>query len=124
MDLEFWVQPTSTIAGRRKLLEHLHQLSRNSRSTPRWHGKCTKSSAAFHGRKSHPVMIVNAMILTEDQLKELERRCDTTLTRKTLREQREIMGNYLNTDHKTLPEPIREKFCKVLSSMAIKTFTR
>ena len=69
-------------------------------------------------------MIVNAMILTEDQLKELERRCDTTLTRKTLREQREIMGNYLNTDHKTLPEPIREKFCKVLSSMAIKTFTR
>jgi hypothetical protein len=63
------------------------------------------------------------MILNQDQMKELERRCEAALKRTTFHEQTEIMGNYLNADHLTLPQPIRDKFCKVLSSLAIKTFT-
>jgi hypothetical protein len=63
------------------------------------------------------------MILNQDQMKELERRCDAALKRTTFREQRESMGNYLNADHKTLPQPLRDKFCKVLSSLAFKTLT-
>jgi hypothetical protein len=62
------------------------------------------------------------MTLNDSQLKELEGRCDAALKRATFPEQMTVMDGYLDVDHKTLPEPLRIKFCKVLTAMTVKKF--
>ena len=63
------------------------------------------------------------MKLGKGQLEQLEARCDTALRRRNFREQIKAMGNYINIDPETLPQPLRRKWRKVLSSLALKTFT-
>ena len=62
------------------------------------------------------------MTLTEDaQFRELERRCDLALAGRTAREQLQFMGDYLNANIPSLPEPLRVKFNRVIDSLAYNT---
>jgi hypothetical protein len=58
------------------------------------------------------------MKLSEDQLKQLEARCDAALKRKTFKGQMRAMGAWMSVDIKALPKPMRAKFRRVLRAIA------
>lgn len=63
------------------------------------------------------------MQLNENQLKELDTRCDLTLRQPTFKRQIEMMGDWLNVDIERLPAQTKAKFRRVLQVMALSTFT-
>jgi hypothetical protein len=58
------------------------------------------------------------MQLNEDNLNELERRCDTTLQQSTFKQQMEVMGDWLAVDVDRLPARAKQKFRRVLRAIA------
>lgn len=63
------------------------------------------------------------MQLNENQLRELEARCDLALRQSGFKRQLETMGDWLNVDIERLPAQAKAKFRKVLQVMALSTFT-
>lgn len=63
------------------------------------------------------------MQLNENQLAELEARCDRALTLPTAKRQLEFMGDWFNVDISRLPPRAKLKFRRLLRSVSLNIFT-
>jgi hypothetical protein len=59
--------------------------------------------------------------LSDDQLAELDRRCDVALACETAQEQRDELGKYIHVDIPSLPQPLRDKFIQLIDDLALKS---
>lgn len=63
------------------------------------------------------------MQLNEDQLAELETRCDLALRQPTAKKQLEVMGDWFNVDIERLPSRAKQKFRRMLLAVSTGIFT-